>query len=103
MGNEAVDSVVPSETHWGKPLALASSYSYKNAVRRVARARHFPINTCQASRHAVMLAAQIRNGYDFGSEHKQDRESAAVSILETVESLWKLRTAAAKEAERSEQ
>lgn len=76
--------------------AMRRHNSYSATMRRVNRARNFPTNTCPASRHAVMIAEQIRNGYDFGSDCEEDREHTAASILSVVESLWKLRTRVAK-------
>jgi len=58
--------------------------------RRVDRARNFPTNTCPASRHLHMMAeGLIRGGYPMLQE---EPEHCAISILSTLEALWKART-----------
>mgnify|MGYP003394617720 CR=1 FL=1 len=80
-----------SKAHQAK---MVRHNSYAATLRRVNRAWDFPENTCGASRHAVMIAESIKfNGLEIAG---CDAEHVAVSILSTVESLWKLRTAEAQ-------
>lgn len=71
--------------------------------RRVSRARKFPTNTCGSSRHLHMMADAL---LDKGRYAMLEDEPAhcAESILNVLESLWKLRTASpeyAKEIEKA--
>jgi len=70
--------------------AKKGPWSYSYALRMVNKARNFPTNTDGCSRHAVGIAEDIkRRGLEIA---ECDAEHVAVSILVTVESLWKLRT-----------
>lgn len=62
----------------------------RNLIRRVNRARNFPINTCSASRALVIWAESILHAGNFGPL-EGDAEHVATCMLEVVESLWKLR------------
>ena len=67
----------------------------ENLVRRVARARRFPNNTCPASRHLEAIAlALLRTGKH--AMLAEEPEHCAVSMLAVLESLWKLRTSNAE-------
>ena len=62
-----------------------------NLRRRVNRARHFPDNTCPASRHVHIIAENlIRHGND--AMIADDPIHCASSMLSVLESLWKTRT-----------
>ena len=63
-------------------------------LRRANKARHFPVNTCAASRHALLIARQLANRR-IPIEHIMDgeREHIAVSIAATVAALWEARSA----------
>lgn len=62
-----------------------------NVIRRVNRARNFPINTCPASRHVQMIGEALIRGQKY---HMIDEEPEHVggSLLSVVESLFKART-----------
>lgn len=62
-----------------------------NVIRRVNRARQFPINTCPASRHVHMIGEALIRGKKY---HMIDEEPEHVggSLLSVVESLFKART-----------
>lgn len=62
----------------------------RNILRRVNRARNFPINTCPASRHLqIMAECLLSGGYP---QLQEEPEHCAASILSVVESLYKART-----------
>lgn len=66
-----------------------------NVLRRVRRARKFPINTCPSSRHVQLMAEELLargRCYMVTGEPKH----AAVSMLVTVEQLYKARTELAR-------
>jgi len=76
---------------------------YQDSLGRVLRVMDFPrypgnvATTCAASRHCIEIAALVLDGIgDRGepSQHPDDREEMACSILATVEALWTLRTSA---------
>lgn len=74
------------------------SNEVRNLRRRVDRARNFPHNTCPASRHVQMMAeGLLHGGYAMLQE---EQEHCAISMLATVESLWKARTELARIKER---
>jgi len=62
-----------------------------NLIRRVNRAREFPLNTCPASRHVQMIGEALIRGKKY---HMIDEEPEHVggSLLSVVESLFKART-----------
>lgn len=62
----------------------------RNLMRRVERARDWPVNTCPASRALVVWAKVILRDGDF-SAVEGDAEEVAAAMLSVVESLWKLR------------
>jgi len=61
----------------------------KNLRRRVKRARHFPENTCSASRHLHMIAERLCTD---GPMLIDEPEHCAETMLAVLESLWKART-----------
>ena len=65
----------------------------ENLRRRVNRARRFPNNTCSASRHVHLIADDLLRGRIIDVD---EAEHVAGSLLAVLESLWKLRTRAAK-------
>lgn len=67
----------------------------RNVRRRVNRARNFPENTCSASRHLHIIAAQLASGkpYPMLTEEPQH---CALTMLAVLESLWKARTELAR-------
>jgi len=67
----------------------------ENLRRRVNRAREFPVNTCPASRHLHMIAEALAVGRAYPML-TEEPEHCAGSMLSVLESLWKLRTKAAK-------
>lgn len=70
------------------------SWDVRNLRRRVSRARNFPHNTCPSSRHVQMMAeGLLRGGYPMLQE---EPEHCAVSMLATVEALYKARTELAR-------
>lgn len=63
----------------------------KNQLRRLNRARKFPVNTCPASRMVENMALNIlADGEDWLI--KGEPETAVEAMLAVVESLWKART-----------
>lgn len=63
-----------------------------NVRRRVNRARHFPDNTCPASRHLHIIAEQLLRGNTYWLTEPADREHVAGTMLSVLESLWKARS-----------
>ena len=63
----------------------------RNLIRRIERARLFPINTCPASRHAQMIGQCLIYGKPYPML-TEEPEHCGGSILSVVESLWKART-----------
>lgn len=66
-----------------------------NISRRVQRARNFPVNTCQASRHMHMMADVLARGKKYHM-FDEDPEHCALTLYAVLESLWKARTELAK-------
>jgi hypothetical protein len=64
----------------------------RNLRDRVQRARHFPDNTCAASRHLHMMADALASGREYFM-FREEPQHCAESILAVLESLWKIRTA----------
>lgn len=67
-----------------------------NLRRRVDRARHFPDNTCPASRHAHQIADALIDGRMLAPGWRPEGEEMGASILSALESLWKARTELAR-------
>jgi hypothetical protein len=67
------------------------SWKPENIRRRVARARHFPDNTCPSSRHVQMMAEYLLSD-GYYTMLLDEPEHCAVSMLVTVEMLYKART-----------
>lgn len=63
----------------------------ENVIRRVNRARQFPINTCPASRHVHMIGEVLIRGKRYAMIDEEP-EHVGGSILSVVESLFKART-----------
>ena len=63
----------------------------ENVLRRINRARNFPVNTCPASRHVQMIGEALSRGRKY---HMIDEEPEHVGggLLSVVESLYKART-----------
>jgi hypothetical protein len=62
----------------------------ENLLRRIRRARNFPVNTCGASRHAERIGETLLTGERYWVD--EEPEHSAMSILSVVESLYKART-----------
>ncbi len=62
-----------------------------NLIRRVNRARKFPVNTCPASRHVQMIGESLIRGKPYPMIDEEP-EHVGGSILSVVESLFKART-----------
>jgi hypothetical protein len=68
----------------------------ENMRRRVSRARHFPMNTCPASRHLHSIADALTSKQRKHSiEELWSAEHMAGTMYSVLESLWKARTDAA--------
>lgn len=74
---------------------LARHNDIANLRRRVNRARHFPVNTCPASRHLHMIADALAAGHDYPMLHEEPQH-CAWTMYAVLESLWKARTELAK-------
>lgn len=61
----------------------------KRLRARADAARHFPVNTCPASRHAELIADMLLRGYPHATE---DPIHCGASIMATVAALWETRT-----------
>lgn len=66
-----------------------------NLRRRVNRARHFPDNTCPASRHLHLIAENLAAGKACPML-QEEPEHCAGTMLAVLEALWKARTRLAK-------
>ena len=67
----------------------------RKLMRRVDRARHFPSNTCPASRHLHMMAIALAKGKKYHM-FKEEPQHCAETMLAVLESLWKARASVAK-------
>lgn len=67
----------------------------RNLLRRVNRARNFPVNTCPASRHVQMIGEAMIKGKPY-SQLDEEPEHVGGSLLSVVESLYKARTEIAR-------
>jgi hypothetical protein len=67
----------------------------RNLLRRVNRARNFPVNTCPASRHVQMIGEALIKGQKY-SMIDDEPEHVGGSLLSVVESLFKARTEIAR-------
>lgn len=67
----------------------------RNLIRRLNRARNFPVNTCPASRHAATIGERLIYGKPYPML-TEEPEHCGGSILSVVESLWKARTEVAR-------
>lgn len=63
-------------------------------LKRCARARNFPHNTCPASRHVQLMAEALSKGREYPML-QEEPEHCAVSMLATVAALYEARTALA--------
>lgn len=63
----------------------------KNLIRRVNRARKFPVNTCPASRHVQIIGECLIKGKPY-LMIEEEPEHVGGSLLSVVESLFKART-----------
>ena len=63
----------------------------KREVKRIRKARNFPINTCPASRHTQMMGEAMVRGKPYPMM-EEEREYCGGSILSTVASLFEART-----------
>lgn len=85
----------------------ADKIRMRNLRRRVSRARNFPVNTCQASRHLEIMAETLAAGKPYPM-FDEEPEHCAETMLYVLEALWKARTklsrikAAATPGERKE-
>ncbi|MCE6959347.1 hypothetical protein LAZ40_09815 [Cereibacter sphaeroides] len=69
----------------GTPVTILS-----RALRRMRRARHFPENTCPASRQAQIIAEDLAAGR-VPPVIAEEPEHAALSLAATVAALWEAR------------
>lgn len=67
----------------------------RNVRRRVNRARNFPENTCSASRHLHLIAAELAAGRAHPML-QEEPQHCAMTMLSVLESLWKARTELAR-------
>ena len=74
---------------------MLASNKLENVQRRVNRARHFPANTCTASRHLHIMAERLATGKKYPM-FEEEPEHCAGTMLAVLESLWKARTELAK-------
>jgi hypothetical protein len=79
-------------------MKLHPANKLANLRRRVDRARHFPDNTCPASRHLHMIAEALAAGKPYPML-TEEPEHCAITMLSVLESLWKARTLAARKGE----
>jgi hypothetical protein len=63
----------------------------RNVRRRVNRARNFPENTCSASRHLHLIAAELAAGRPCPML-REEPQHCAFTMLAVLEALWKART-----------
>lgn len=63
----------------------------ENVIRRIKRARAFPVNTCPASRHAQIIGERLIRGKPYAML-EEEPEHCGGSILAVVEALYKART-----------
>lgn len=63
----------------------------RELMKRVGAARHFPANTCPASRHLHMIADHLARGKPYPML-TEEPEHCAETMLSVLESLWTLRT-----------
>lgn len=69
---------------------ISDAKRIKDLRNRVKRAKQFPVNTCPASRHVLMMAeGLLKKGYPMLQE---EPEHCAESMLAVVASLWEART-----------
>jgi hypothetical protein len=68
---------------------MLAANKIENVIRRVNRARRFPVNTCPASRHVYIVAKNLLLGWPVDPN---EYEHIAGSLLSVLESLWKSRT-----------
>lgn len=68
-----------------------AEHSLRNIKRRVERARHFPVNTCPASRHLHIIALALASNKPYAML-TEEPEHCAETMLSVLESLWKART-----------
>lgn len=64
----------------------------KEIMRRLREARHFPTNTCPASRHAQMIGEALICGKRYPMI-EEEPEHVGASLLWTVLALYEARTA----------
>ena len=67
----------------------------RNVRRRVNRARNFPENTCSASRHLHLIAAELAAG-KVPPMLQDEPQHCAMTMLAVLEALWKARTELAR-------
>jgi hypothetical protein len=60
-------------------------------AKRVSQARHFPENTCPASRHLHMIADHLARGMDYPML-AEEPQHCAETMFAVLASLWELRT-----------
>ena len=71
--------------------AVRASWKPDNLIRRVRRARNFPVNTCPSSRHVQMIGDYLIRGQPYPMI-EDEPEHVGASLLAVVESLYKART-----------
>ncbi len=77
----------------GRGMSPLPANRIGNVRRRADRARHFPTNTCPASRHVHMIADYLLlKRRSNNVEEVWDAEHIAGSLYSVLESLWKART-----------
>jgi hypothetical protein len=74
----------------------------RNLMRRIDRARNFPVNTCPASRHVQMIGEALIRGQKY-MMLDEEPEHVGGSLLSVVESLYKARTEIARLRKKLEQ
>lgn len=80
---------------------MLAGWRLPNIIRRIARARHFPENTCPCSRHAQMIGEAMagKHGKQYAemlAAEPEERVHIATSLLITVEQLFKARNEIAR-------
>lgn len=64
----------------------------KKLRKRVSRARHFPVNTCPASRHLAIMADCLSKGKRAYPMLNEEPLHCAITMYAVVAALWEERT-----------
>lgn len=81
---------VPSQSPPSDPMSKDEK-RIKTLLKRVAKARNFPANTCPASRHAEMIGEALAKGRAYPML-AEEPEYCGETLLATVAALYEART-----------